>query len=264
VIRKQRARVAISSYREVRPPSGLADYVLCFWTQTVSPTSRFYTEGVADCCVDIVLKNRLPMVIGPWTEPFDVESSLRNNHPRRALPSRTCFKSICPCHFATYGAAVTWNGSRRLPKQRPFPAQMRALETVLLRRFANARLVDLTVQTAIRWMARHPTGRVEHLSERLGISSRQLQRRFQVSAGYGPKMFQSVLRFQRLLNESSRASNRWMLTDLATHAGYSDQAHMTREVQRFAGRSPASLLRSVSSTLSISDLFKTADSLTGY
>jgi len=57
-------------------------------------------------------------------------------------------------------------------------------------------------------------------------------------------------------------AGRW--ADLAMKAGYSDQAHMTREVQRFANCSPALLLRSVSSTLGMSDLFKTEDSGTNY
>lgn len=141
---------------------------------------------------------------------------------------------------------------------------MLLMETVILRRMADVRPVDHATRAAIRWMARYPKGRVEQLSEWLGTSNRQLQRRFLVSAGYGPKMFQSVLRLQRLLNEARKAGTRRTLADLAAHAGYSDQAHMTREVQRFASCSPASLLRSVSSTLSMSDLFKTGDSGTNY
>ena len=118
--------------------------------------------------------------------------------------------------------------------------------------------------SADRKVAQHPKGRVEQLSEWLGTSNRQLQRRFLESAGYGPKMLHSVLRFQRLLNEARKAGGRRTLADLAAHAGYSDQAHMTREVQRFASCSPTSLLRSVASTLSMSDLFKTGDSRTHY
>jgi AraC-like DNA-binding protein len=44
------------------------------------------------------------------------------------------------------------------------------------------------------------------------------------------------------------------LADLATLAGYSDQSHMTREVQRFAGRSPGQLLPSAGCTLKLADL----------
>ena len=63
--------LAISDYREFRPPPALADYLLCFWTQTIHVSSGFKQRVLPDCCVDILLMNGLPMVIGPWTEPFD-------------------------------------------------------------------------------------------------------------------------------------------------------------------------------------------------
>jgi AraC-like DNA-binding protein len=147
----------------------------------------------------------------------------------------------------------------RIADETTLSAQMMAMEAALVRRMANAAPVDHATRAAIQWMAQRPNARVEQLSKWLGMSSRQLQRRFVISAGYGPKMFQCVLRFQRLLNEAHRTGKRRTLADLAANAGYSDQAHMTREIQRFANRSPASVLRSVSSTLSMSDLFKTGE-----
>ena len=139
----------------------------------------------------------------------------------------------------------------RIADETTVSAQIKAMEAALIRRMANAGPVDRATRAAIRWMAQRPNARVEQLSEWLGMSSRQLRRRFVISAGYGPKMFQCVLRFQLLLNEAHRTGARRTLADLAANAGYSDQAHMTREIQRFANRSPVSVLRSVSSTLSM-------------
>jgi AraC-like DNA-binding protein len=109
----------------------------------------------------------------------------------------------------------------------------------------------------IQWLSRHPHGRVEQLSHWSGISERQVHRRFSAAIGYGPKMFQSVLRFQRLLKNARETGAEQSLADLAASAGYSDQAHMTRDVQRLANIRPTMLLRSVESTLQMSDLFKT-------
>jgi AraC-like DNA-binding protein len=97
----------------------------------------------------------------------------------------------------------------------------------------------------------HPA-RVEQLSQKLGISSRQLQRRFTSAIGYGPKMFQSVLRFQRLLRLFGSDAQPLSLAHAAIDAGYSDQAHMTREVKRFAGRSPSALYANARSALELS------------
>ena len=64
-----------------------------------------------------------------------------------------------------------------------------------------ARAVDSTpppdgaVVASIRWLARHPHATVEELSQWIGLSHRQLRRRFSAAVGYGPKMFQSVCAF---------------------------------------------------------------------
>lgn len=257
-----------SDYREFRPPAVLAEYLLCFWTQTVHLSSEFAQRVLPDCCVDILLINGIPMVIGPWTEPFVANLPPGTNiigarcHPGLAsgllgIPaSELLNQSVALCEV--WGSADTARFAR-IAEGTTLPAQMLAMESALRRRIADACPIDHATRAAIRWMAQHPKGRVKQLSEWLGTSRRQLQRQFLVSAGYGPKMFQSVLRFQRLLNEARRAGGPRTLADLAAHAGYSDQAHMTREVQRFANSSPASLLGSVQSTLDMSDLFKTGD-----
>jgi transcriptional regulator GlxA family with amidase domain len=78
-----------------------------------------------------------------------------------------------------------------------------------------------------------PATRVDALADRLAISERQLRRRFEATVGYGPKTLARVLRFQRLLRLAPAP-----LVDLALEAGYADQAHMTAEVKRLAGRPP--------------------------
>jgi AraC-like DNA-binding protein len=51
-----------------------------------------------------------------------------------------------------------------------------------------------------------------------------------------------VLRFQRLLALLQRApEGRPTLAEAAIVAGYADQAHMTAECARLAGRSPAAI-----------------------
>ncbi len=73
-------------------------------------------------------------------------------------------------------------------------------------------------------------------------------------------MFQSVLRFQRLLYFASDRVGRLGLADLAMKAGYADQSHMTREIGRFAGKSPSELLASTGCTLRLADFLAPRDS----
>jgi AraC-like DNA-binding protein len=87
-----------------------------------------------------------------------------------------------------------------------------------------------------------PGIRVDELAESLGISDRQLRRRFHQSVGYGPKTLDRVLRFRRLVAQAGAvAGGESDLARVAADLGYADQAHMTRDCQRLSGLTPAAL-----------------------
>ena len=119
--------------------------------------------------------------------------------------------------------------------------------------------IDPLARAAALAMARPAPGwtRVD-----LGVSERQLRRRFVDAVGYGPKTLARVLRFQRFLalangaprtgagGRGAHADGRAApagadgLAALAFAAGYADQAHLTREARRLSGRTPAELVAS--------------------
>jgi AraC-like DNA-binding protein len=87
-----------------------------------------------------------------------------------------------------------------------------------------------------------PGTRVDRLADALGISERQLRRRFHQSVGYGPKTLDRVLRFRRLVAQAQAVSEGDQdLARLAAELGYADQAHMTRDSVRLTGMPPARL-----------------------
>jgi AraC-like DNA-binding protein len=97
----------------------------------------------------------------------------------------------------------------------------------------------LVVEAARR--LRDPRRRVDALADELGVSDRQLRRRFDSGVGYGPKTLQRVLRFRGFLRRAERDGGD--LAELAFESGYADQAHLTRDCARLAGLPPAALLR---------------------
>ena len=87
-----------------------------------------------------------------------------------------------------------------------------------------------------------PGSRVDELAQALGISERQLRRRFHQAVGYGPKTLDRVLRFRRLVSQAQAVSNGEIdLARVAADLGYADQAHMTRDSVRLTGMPPARL-----------------------
>jgi AraC-like DNA-binding protein len=82
--------------------------------------------------------------------------------------------------------------------------------------------------------------RVAELANTIGVSERQLRRRFVDAVGYAPKTFQRITRLRRFV--ASSAGPRRPLVELAIECGYADQAHLTREVRALTGLTPASLV----------------------
>jgi AraC-like DNA-binding protein len=110
----------------------------------------------------------------------------------------------------------------------------------------RSRLTDVDVDTAVIATARALTvgsERVPDLAEHVGLSHRQLHRRFVRQVGYAPKQFAGVARFRRFLALGDGNGVARNLATLAVESGYSDQAHLTRECRRLAGRTPRELLQ---------------------
>jgi AraC-like DNA-binding protein len=257
----------VSDYREFPPPIPLAGHLVCLWTQAITGSSSEFAQRVLpDACVDIVLINdEPPMVIGPWIAPFVarlpagtmiIGARCRPGHAGRllGLPASALLNQSVP--LSAVCGSVASIAFERIAEERTIAARKSAMELALLSRLSHSDPVDQATSAAIRWLSDHPHGRIQQLSQWIGVSSRQLQRRFTSTVGYGPKMFQSVLRFQRLLNLAGPTSAPRSLAQSSADAGYADQAHMTREVQRFSGMPPTVLLRTARCALRLSDLLK--------
>jgi AraC-like DNA-binding protein len=261
-------RRILSDYREFPAPALLADRFLCFWTQTIVGSHGVYEHRVLpDACIDILFINDdRPLVVGPWTVPFIaslaagssiIGARLRPGYAPCLLgmPASELLNQTIPV-TAAKGALEKMRLDEVI--EQPNATNRRStLAQVLNPSVAHSGPLDQAVLAGIQWLARHRSGRIGQLSRWVGVSERQLHRRFSAAIGYGPKMFQSVLRFQRLLKTARETGAEQSLADLAMSAGYADQAHMTRDVQRLANLRPTALLRSTESALQMSDLFKT-------
>jgi AraC-like DNA-binding protein len=81
---------------------------------------------------------------------------------------------------------------------------------------------------------------VAAVARALGVSERQLERRFRDRVGTSPKRLASLWRFELAAKLAATCRS---LTQAAMEAGYYDQSHFNREFRRFAGMAPGAWLR---------------------
>ncbi len=79
--------------------------------------------------------------------------------------------------------------------------------------------------------------RISDLAENAGLSVRSLERKFKSAAGFSPKRFARILRFQSAIGQyQSRFED---LTSLGLECGYYDQAHFIHDFKEFSGYTPS-------------------------
>jgi AraC-like DNA-binding protein len=81
---------------------------------------------------------------------------------------------------------------------------------------------------------------VAEVAAALGYSPRQLHRRLLPVFGYGPQHLSRVLRLMRAVADADTGRS-W--SDVAHRAGFTDQAHLVREVRALTGVTPTELRR---------------------
>jgi AraC-like DNA-binding protein len=243
-------------YHERPPEVALREHVRCVWVNDLSQSQNEWVRVVPDGCADIVWTGTNLIVAGPDTQ------SILDRLPPRAVVVGVRFHP---------GAASAWFGlplSEIVNSRVPLAALWRdetdrlfdritgscnaqeiavTLETFLLSRLGDVGLADKQIaflRRAAGDKSRPARVRLDRLAARIGMSERTLRRRCMGAFGYGFKTLDRVLRFQRFLRLAAHSSE-GALAELAARAGYADQAHMTREVQRMSGATAGELVTQV-------------------
>jgi AraC-like DNA-binding protein len=121
-----------------------------------------------------------------------------------------------------------------------WPARFAALQSWAARRIAAARPASADVAWALgRLDATGGRVRVAEVQRELGCSRRHLAARFGEDVGCSPKTYARLVRFTRARDAICHTPE--PLAGIAVACGYSDQAHLTREVHAFSGATPAAL-----------------------
>lgn len=240
------------AYREFAAPTELSDLVVCTWERTV-PTSDAPASHrvVPDGCIDLVWRNGRLQVAGPDTTAFmsalEPGATIVGLRFRPGVAGTALGLPASELRDTRVALDAVWGrpGSEleeRLGCAVAGHERRRLLESTIASRRPSLDLPDPLVLAASRGLGL-PGSRVGSISRAVGMSERQLLRRFKAAVGYGPKTLDRVLRFQRFL-AGARAVMRGdeNLAGIAAELGYADQAHLTRECVELSGLTPRQLL----------------------
>jgi AraC-like DNA-binding protein len=237
----------VDSYTEYAPSPRLARWISCTWIRGVQRGGDRKTVTPDGCADIIVPSDGEPFIAGPDTGPQFAE--LRRGHlvgVRFAVGAAGALLGIPASELRDQRVLLSdvWRRDMgevldALGSASSLSERRIALQSIVARRSSGAAIADRLVLEAVKRLSR-PEGRVAALSGDLGVGERQLLRRFDAAVGYGPKVLDRVLRFQRLLAAFGAAPER-PLSTFAQAAGYADQAHMNRECVRLAGATPKAL-----------------------
>ena len=99
-------------------------------------------------------------------------------------------------------------------------------------------LCGLTDRAVARVLSRRGCISIRVLAGELDVGTRTLERAFREHVGLPPKVFARIARF-RAARRAVKAGHAG--AEAAAEAGYSDQAHMVREIRALAGVSTTQL-----------------------
>lgn len=261
------AGVAGQTYRERPPERRLAGLVATTWVQRVAPDSPAYVQrDVPSGAVELVCRvGGTPRLTGALTGPrAEVIPPGSTVVGLRLRPGAAAAVLGLPASELTdlrVDAAHVWGTAAAAAGERLAAATTGRAAVAVLEGLvggaagrSGATAPDPLIAEAVRRLMPWHAAEVRAVGTALHVSERAFRRRCLAGVGVGPKTLQRVLRFQGFLarTQSALAAGRDPAGDglarLAADAGYSDQAHLTRECVRLTGVTPRTFLRDTQET----------------
>jgi AraC-like DNA-binding protein len=252
--------------REYPVHATLAPFVKCIWSQESS--GPIFGEGreriLPDSCVELVIHFRDPFVtyFADGTSAVQPQSFVAGQMKRFLEIEPAGRIGIIAIRFRACGAYLffqrplsevaagivdlgdVWKEqaselTERIAMACGMRARVQIIEEVLIGLLSANGRYDRTVDQGLKLIdANRGQLNVAQLAAHLGISNRQLTRRFQHAVGLSPKEFTRVSRFLHVVRSLSDHEPT-TLTETALACGYYDQAHFNHEFREMAGMAPS-------------------------
>ena len=257
-------------YREIQPTPVLAQFVECFWTlENDASTAATQPERLLpDGCVELILnfgerfrehkddgrEERQPqhLLVGQMTRPILIAPTgsvqllgIRfhpgGTRPFFRIPMQELTNRVTDLEALS---SEFQNDLVRCVEETSSLLEVAGLEKLLVERVRSCKHDSRLVSLVRKIVQNGGQVSVDQLSVDAGVSSRQLERRFLLEVGIGPKLICRILRFQQIFRAVDRHDEGWAA--VAADCGYYDQAHLIRDFREFAWQTPALLFENSS------------------
>ena len=252
-------------YSEYAVHEALAPFVKCIWSlESNGPVYDAPRERILpDSCVELVIHFEDPFrthfaeggtalqprsfVVGQMRRFLEIEPTGRTGFIAVRFHAHGAYRFLSQSLREIADGVVdlrnVWKRSgdectERVASARGPRDRLRVLQDSLLQSLRDNDRHDRTVDRCLEQI-NSTRGQVSiaQLAGELGISNRQLGRRFENAVGFSPKEFARLSRFLHAVRAlSERTQN--TLTETALECGYFDQAHFNHEFREFAGMTP--------------------------
>jgi AraC-like DNA-binding protein len=251
--------------REYRVHPALAPFVKCIWSQE---SDRAIVEAereriLPDSCVELVIHFRDPFrthfadgtsdvqpqgfVVGQMKRFLEIEPAGRMGFIAVRFHARGAYlffqRPLSEVAAGIVDLGDVWKDfahelTERIALASCMTSRVKLIEETLFGLLRKNGRYDRTVDRCLQ-LIETSCGQVNvaQLAKHLGVSDRQLTRRFQHAVGLSPKEFSRISRFLQVVRCLTSREPR-TLTETAMACGYFDQAHFNHEFREMAGMAP--------------------------
>lgn len=251
-------------YFTVKPPERLAGYVRYFWVLEgeVSPDKAYIHRSMADGCAELIFHYN-----GIFDDLIDDVPAGKSFSSGLAGQSQIFRRFLIKQNFGIFGAYLypfavsqlfsipgidaknqmidlkTLLGSEANElEEKVMLATNNELRFKIVSEFLERKLIKTKKQppgvfeSVKHIIQTNGTASVEALAQQVFRSTRQFERSFKHFAGFSPKLFSRIIRFQTAL--AKYGNNGKSLAQIAYECGYYDQSHFVHDFKEFSGHNP--------------------------
>lgn len=249
-------------YYQLPPPPALAKYVRFFWVLEgeLAAGDSYIHRSMADGSAEMIFhyKGVFDTLTGPGTPNLrsgvDGQASKFRRyqvHESFGIVGAYLYPFAIPALLGHSAAALTnqmpdlhsllGQAGKDLEEQ-ILLAKNNAMRISILSAFLMKRVIKNQqpapgIFSAISYII-HTRGMtdVSTLSSQYCLSTRQFERNFKEFAGFSPKLYSRIVRFQSAIAQYGQADK--SLTEIAYDCGYYDQSHFIHDFKEFSGLHP--------------------------